>query len=506
MLGLKPRNKQPQETQASVERRIAELPKGDPLAMLHELAALTDELFSGNRVQPAQGYAVADLLDRTGRPFFRKIAHDYVMGHKQLTRFQDERIWGAVSAYLAQVAQAYRFCLAQYVAGAQGSRNLERLLPVVAARALRACAGRIKWGGLRYAPVEGQQWRELSAIYAMAEEGGFAREKIRLYRNAALDSTVEQEFLRAMMLGVASPESLAPQQIEVAERLVAHCAPRFVIGSRPAGSMPFYVDLRSDAGPHRLPLSGRTAPSARAFGAGEAVSELRRLMDRLDAGRLPLAELGLTSEFSLEVIRATVRHLARYWDTPLPERRSARLQESSQVTVVHDFDQVTAKLGALGVSSPFVDGAESWVVENRGQHGLRAKVPSPNGRWLTVGSLIAFRGADDAVWTVGLVRRLTRRRDDTRHVAVESLARGGSMVTLLPRYSRKASIEVLGVLLPGSEGVRDEVTVLSPPGTFAAALRVEMRAYDRSYMLIPMEVLDSGPDYQLAHCRIHAAG
>ena len=111
----------------------------------------------------------------------------------------------------------------------------------------------------------------------LAESGGFARENLSLYRNAAQDSSVEQEFLRAVMLAIASPGSMLPEQTEVAERLVAHCASHFLIGTRSTESMRYFIDMQADASPHRIPLSGRIPATARAFGAGNAIGELHRL-------------------------------------------------------------------------------------------------------------------------------------------------------------------------------------------------------------------------------------
>ena len=509
MLGLTSKKKTPAlETLETAEVRVGRLP-GEPLAALQELAALMDLQFSGSRIAAGQAYPIADLLDRTGRPHFRKIAHDYVLGNKQLTRFQSDRAWNTATIYLNQLAKVYRYCLAQYEVGARGARTFGRVLPTIAARTMRACSERMKWYNLRYAPIELEQWQELAAVYLLAESVGFARERLSLYRKAAQDSSVEQEFLRATMLAVASPGSMLLEQIEVAERLVAHCAPHFLIGTRPTESMRFFIDMYSDAGPHRMPLSGRIPVTARALGAGNAVGELHRILERLDAGRLTRAELGLSQEFDFELIRASVRHFLRYWDPPLPERRSPRQQESAQISVVYDFEEVTAKVGAVALQSPFVAEQETWLVENQSPHGLRARVLSPQGLWITVGSLVAYRQPDDSLWSVGVVRRLTRKGDETRQVAVETLARGGSAVTLLPRIAGKGkSTEegVLSVLLPGTAGAGEEVKLLSPPGTFSDTLPLEMRAYDRAYVLFPIELIETGADFQVARFKVLRQG
>jgi hypothetical protein len=100
---------------------------------------------------------------------------------------------------------------------------------------------------------------------------------------------------------------------------------------------------------------------------------------------------------------------------------------------------------------------------------------------------------------------LARERDDSRQVAVETLARGGSAVTVLPRIAAKGRPPeqgVLSVLLPDRNGAREEVMLLSPPGTFSDTLPLEMRAYDRSYVLFPIELIENGADFQVARFKI----
>jgi len=177
--------------------------------------------------------------------------------------------------------------------------------------------------------------------------------------------------------------------------------------------------------------------------------------------------------------------------------------------VVYDFDEVTAKVGSVALQSPFVAEQETWTIENRSSHGLRARVPSPQGLWITVGSLVAYRQQDDSVWSVGVVRRLKHKRDETREVALETLARGGSAVTVLPRIAGKAKDResdqgVLSVLLPGSASAGEEVRLLSPPGTFSETMPLEMRAYDRAYVLFPIELVETGADFQIARFKILA--
>jgi hypothetical protein len=170
---------------------------------------------------------------------------------------------------------------------------------------------------------------------------------------------------------------------------------------------------------------------------------------------------------------------------------------------VHDLDEVSANVG--GLAYPFVSEMESWLVDNRSESGLHAVVMSPQGRWVEVGSLIAFRQGDDAIWSTGVVRRITREDDDTRYVAVEVVAHGGAAVTVLPLITpnRKEPTEgVVCTLLSGRSPAGDEISLLLPARTFSQTAAREMRAYDRRYRLVPVRLLCAGAGYEIARYKV----
>jgi hypothetical protein len=493
-----PRN----STEAPLEAFLASLPRDDPLVALPGLAAQLDSLATAP-IQPARLYELVDLIDRTGRPHYRRLAHGFISEHRQLTKFQEERLWNTVAGYLSQLVQGYRLCLAKCEVGASGSTLLMSLLPVITVRALRASAARLKWSYLRYRSVDAQHWKELNGLYVLAEQLGFAGKRVSPYRGAKHECSGEQEFLQALMLDAASPRSLLPEQIEVAERLVTHCAQAFALSEKAGPGLTHYIDLVADAGPHRLAGMRGLPHTVRVFGAGKAIEKLQAIGERLDEGSISPSEFGLGPGFEGEIVRATVRHLLRYWGPPVPERRHSRERHVTRITVLHGFDEVASNVG--GMHYPFVSEQEEWVVENRSRSGLHAMARSPHGRWVSVGSLVALREADHALWTLGLVRRIERDDDDTRHVALETLARGGAAVTILPHTSAKPKHDAEGtmcLLLPGPNGVGQLIRLLLPPDTFSASAPLEMRAYDHRYLLIPAELLESSSDCQVGQYKI----
>jgi len=484
---------------------ILALPRNEPLVSLCALSGHLDRIRAADEATPKEAFDVVDLLDRGGRSHFRAVARDYLARHRKLTKFQEEQIWRGVSAYLEQIAQGYRHCLLKFETGAQGGVDLKPLLPLIAARGMRVYAARMKWFFLRYSPLEPRQWGDIGALYAMAEAGGIARARVNPYRNAQGDSSLEEELLRALLLAIASPQSLLPQQIEIADRLVSLCARHFVLATHTAESLRHYVDLQSDAGPQRIELDTRLSRSARAFGACQALEQLKDTEAEIEEQEPLAATRRLIEEFDAETVLATVRHLIRHWGPTLPLRRHERHRNAEPVSVVHDFDEVAACVSGLTPDYPFVSGQEQWLLENESRSGMRALVVSPNGRWLEVSALVAVRKADASTWSTGIVRRIARDEGNGRSVGIEIVAHGGAGVTLLPLGRSDEPIPgegMLCALLSKRDNATDEVTLLLRKGGFSTTMPFEMRAYDQRYRLVPLRLAVRGANYEIARYRV----
>ena len=70
-----------------------------------------------------------------------------------------------------------------------------------------------KWAYLRYMPVEGAVWRNLHRLYLFAEREKFEKTPVKLFPDSSDETSCLSEYLQPMMLMLANPESLQPQQI-----------------------------------------------------------------------------------------------------------------------------------------------------------------------------------------------------------------------------------------------------------------------------------------------------
>jgi hypothetical protein len=484
-----------------------ELTGKDPIPALEHLSSYLDAVKTADNLKPGRALEIVDLLDRTGLAAQRQLNQAFVDDAQQLTRFQQARLWTSVYAYWTQLAEGYRFCLAKYEVGAVGSAALTPQLPRIISRAMRACAGQLKWSLLRYGPVEAQVWHDLGALYVLAEALQLTQTRLSVYRGGKGESSPEREMLRALMLAVSAPDGLLPAQIEIADRVIAALAGSFRIASRPSRAVHYIFHVSGEHAPGRLPANTRLVPGMRFFGPGDAALQLEQTIHSLAANEELPPDFALGRDYDSGLVEVTLRHLLRYWGAKPPERKQRRRRHVERVSVVHDYEEVVANVGGLFFESPFVSNEEEWVVENESEGGFGAFVSQPNGAWLKVGSLIGIRREDGVSWGAAIVRRVTLDDSGNRHTGIEVLARGGAAVTILAAsVSAKDSLippeGELCILLPSAAVQTGEATLLMRPGLFLPARRLLMRAYDRQYLLIPVALARSGEEFDVGRYRI----
>jgi hypothetical protein len=446
-------------------------------------------------MEAARAFEVADQLDRAGRPYWRKAAHEYHQGTGKLTSYQATRLWVTVGEYVVQLAEAYEFCLAVYQTGAAGAAALRPHLPHILGRAVRLRASAQTWDYLRYATQFGR-WAELYRLYQIAEMRGCADEKVVLYRGGRF-STVEHEFMQALMLAVAAPHSMLPEQINVADRITARLAPHFALSTGSKGHRPYFFDPAS-ANPPARELPGIRPPfTARRFGPGDAEAELRKLARRAESGELLLSEIGL-EQHSEEIVAPTLQHLIRYWCDVPPERRHPRRREPQRIAVLHGFDEVVAKVGNLLIAYPFDSTQETWLIENSAEGGIGALVANPHGRWATIGCLMAYRYPDAGVWNLGIVRHISEE-DADRFLGIELVSRGGVAVSLRAAKARGIATggDCLGVWLAAEASKDNQVRLLMPRGMYSPSSALHMYLHERQYLLTPLRLIAAGTDYEV---------
>jgi hypothetical protein len=481
---------------------LADLPS-DSYKTIEEVGRWLEELEHANSMKLTRAAAIVDELDHAVRAHLKKLQQEYVGSGGRLQKFQETRIWTTTTLFWRRLVRAHLLLLKRFQAGDGGWGSIKDRVPLVAARAARAAQMLLKWQLLRYGPVDHETWSALGYVMAYAEEKNMSTGKVTVYPGS--DSTIQREFLKAMMLAMSSTDSLLPHKLEVAERLISHYSDLFALQRKPAKGLHFFVDLGAGTPAARCMARVEEKASTRFFGPGGAAQAMEALaMSVKSTGAIP-ANMDLGGAHRADVVVETAQHLARYWAAQPPARSEERRRTVSQIIVIHGFDDIVARLSDETQAGR---ADENWTVENESEGGYGALIGSSSGDWVNVGALIGVKLSDGGSWAVGVVRRVTGRSDLQRYVGIQLLARGAAAVQLRSLQNPKAALQ-RALLLPSRASDvpgQGEMKLLLREGSFSPQAQFEMLAYGRSYVLLPRQLVEEGADFDIARYRVMQGG
>ena len=109
-------------------------------------------------------------------------------------------------------------------------------------------------------------------------------------------------------------------------------------------------------------------------------------------------------------------------------------------------------------------------------------------------------------WLLGVVRRHGKENDSLANVGIQTLARQAQSVDLRPLSSSAyaAAATIPGVLLQDG-GDANELRAVLPPATFDLRESLEYAVDNLRFLLVPVEFLERGADYEIARYRKHVA-
>ena len=486
------------------------LPANDAAKALEEVTYWLDSINQTGEFKLNQRFENIDLLDGAVRNHLRKLSQDYLAMPRQL-KFQENRLWSAIFGFWRQLGDGYLQCLKQYEEGLIGMTIVRKSLPVIVARVVRALTLQLKWKLLRYGPVEPRIWVELAHVYSIAEQRGFADGVIAVYPGALGESTVKREFLTAMMFFAASPEGLPPLRQEIAERTAAHLASGFRISTKPDGCT-HCVDLASPGPPVRMFKGVEPKATLRFLGAGKGLAELNQLIKKiLETGTVP-QDVNLGGGHAKDNVIGTLRHLARYWSDQPPARGSERRKTAGRITVVPGLKDILKTLDPsdddtldFSLSQPAGSG-ESWIVEDVSDGGYGAIIPTVKSDWIRVGTLVGVQSEASKYWGIGLIRRIVRDEKEQRHVGIQLLT-----TTAIPvKISLSQTLSFTdadreterAILLSTGPDSRGEIGVVMRGGLFNGRDSLNMTVSDKSFLLMPVGLVEGGEDFDWAKFKI----
>jgi len=491
---------------------IAELPAGNSFKCLEELGYALESLRNSDEVEPATNFEIIDLIDHTAKTHYARLSQEYLAS--RLHKYQENLLWTTIFQFCKQLSSAYLDCIEAFNTVAKHKAGLASRLPVIATRTTAALAMQLKWGLLRYGPVDEQIWADLGKVYAFAEARAIHRTENAMYPALYGASSVCREFLKALMLAVSSTDKLLPIQLEIAERIVSHFSGWFTIELSPSPATPYYFDLNGSAPPARRLQDADLGGNLRFFGPGKSSRELDNLIHSIKIGPTP-DELNLGPAYTQRAVIEVLRHFAQFWAAKPPARKAERRNSMNRLAVLHGYEQIFSTLCRRGEDSAEPDGAESWIAQNISAGGYGAVIENVKGDWLRVGGLVGIKTEAEREWSIGIIRRLSRDSQHQRHVGIEVLARSvqparlfeiqaatESALTIDSQNDSKKDPELHCMLLSFEPADSGEVTLLLQPGCFNAEQSFELRVRGQSFLLAPEKLIEEGEEYDLGEFRL----
>jgi hypothetical protein len=491
-----------------LKRIIAELLVDRPGNAVDEVTGWFESLKHARNFRVDHYFDVLRQLDEAAQPHLRRLARDYLQSQHH-SPAERSRIWTRCHGFWSEVAASYSLCLARARLDprSKGSEALKSSLPLAEARLLAARRCQLKWLAFRYTAAGAELWQALGASYLVAEQAGYAQKSLQLYPAQHGLSSAQQQYTHALVFCSSSMDGLLPEQIELADRLIAHSLAAFALLPTPRADSVYWVDAASGEPPSQMSRRpGVVRPSLRYLSPAPALVALNALIHRLEHGDLP-TDLNLGGEYAPKMVLEVMRHLRRYWALQPPQRQHRRHAIRTQMTVFEGFEQCYMVFAGATLQLQEDPARQQWLVDDISLGGFRALLDPSSGGSVRLGALLCLRAEGSDNWLLGVVRRLGSLPDGVATVGVQVLSRRARSVDLRPRRSGfAAAVAIPGIRLGEEHGIADVLRILLPLGGFQVRDNLDLSLDGRLSVLVPLEVEESGGDFEIAHFRQEPVG
>jgi hypothetical protein len=478
------------------KRVLSALPQ-DAFKAIDEIYVWFESLRQSDDFQPDQFFEVVSGLDEAAQTYLRQLARNYLRSPR-LSKNDEMRLWTICFNYWGEVSWLYASCIERLRKNPNewGSEAFKKKLPLAATRLMAARSNQLKWINYRYGVIGEDLWHGLGTPYLTAEAEAYAQKAVQIYPGASGTSSVAQQYQRALVRESSSMGMLLPLEIELADRLITYFLPSFVFSKENQPGSIYWVDPSSARPPMRLVSPPRhSSPDQCFFQPGAAFQALNELIRVVERGSIP-STLRLGKEYPATELLKVLQHLALYWAPVPPQREHVRHAVKTRMSVLQGFDNglsvFAGNVSRLGVERL----AESWIVEDVSLGGFRAGMEDV-GDWLTIGSLLCLQPEGGDNWVLGMVRRRSVNSDSRASIGIQTLSRNAQSLEFRPRTpGLLASESIPGILLLGDK-MEELVRLVLPPGGCDMRKPLECVHENKRHLLSPMELEESGKDFEI---------
>ena len=510
----------PMGNAASAVKTLAEMRGADPLTALSDLGGWLDMVKGLARQNETGRSEVLSQIQVASDVHVSALLAQF-LARPTGKRGTIDSSWKTLSSYLTALTGALHASARLLLKGVATNPPLQLAAATDAARFLHAGRLLAKVCLIRYLSVPPKLWRLAYAMQDEAERAGCATTPIRLHPSHKSTTTVSQELLRLLMLQSCAPEMLAPEQIEVADRLIEQLGQDFTLRPRGVTDNPFCFDPSSDRPPHRAPAQPQEPNTEiRYFGPGAGLDALERLLKHMATFRTAeIKALGaLGGDIAPHAQISAIRHLLAFWGASCPYTSPARSPTAGELRVIHGYSQVwqhlscarsgTRELALLEDGDTAPSAPETWTLQEVGGDELGADIPQAAGDWARCGDVVAVSRNGTDGDGLGVIRSMHAEWGGRRQANIAILSRDPQAVQLRVHlekgeesaYSEEAAQAFAfnlarAIILSDGSAAAQTPNLLLPPESWKEGRIYEASVKGSARQLRGLQLLRRGDDY-----------
>lgn len=423
-----------------------------------------------------------------------------------------------------------------------GAADAAELRFRVTGLALNAIHGYVKWGCFLGEPGRSVPWKQLHALYFLAESEGYSQAPFVLHATVpTFRPSVQSLYLRTLILDLVNSGNLTRVQVEIADGWFSSwCGDYSLDAEFSSRSHLFFVDLASDRGLHLMQKDAHGA-TVRYVRADSLKAQLEEVQAGLRQGRL-YAGHGAGAVFPVEQHVALLDIIERLYHSMIAGAEN-RIEERTrfedrEVDVVVGMERLLAKIrggpaagndapaataptfasemveiSPSGLSLTSIEAApspaaavdadvETWRVSDLSSRGYGLLVDKASADAVMLNGIIGVRNQETGNWIIGaVVRKLANRVRGEILAGVEVLCYRPVPVELAP-VSGGPSIEAL--YLPGIDASGKQDSIVVRAVDFSASAPYRLPAGGTAYQVRLNRIVKKGPDWVRARFEIEA--
>lgn len=481
----------------SAQALLNELPKNDALKSVTELTDWIESVTSGESFKLADQLAVLSLLDETAQSYSRKLSCEYFT-LADLNTFQGNRLCLVLGNLARTTAAAYVVLFDRYCSDEKAAVAIKASVPLLVARAVSAIRAQLKYAAMHYGPHDEKLWHTLAQLYRHAEQQLYLNTPLKLYHALSETSSVKREAGQLMAWYACGINSLHPRVIHLVERLFVQFGDMVEVSDEFNEFTLFGFDLAHPLGSVRINPEATMHPLMRYISMAQMQDKLVALIKVLEKNSIP-KELSLCCAATPEWVTEAAQHILRYLVSP-PQRLGKRSEIKAELNVLVGYENVIACSMGQESSEPVT---MRFVLENACSSGFRAVLSGRGVDSVQIGQLFGIQTTGAPRLGVVIVRNLLRDAEGQLHVGAELLSSQVSNVTLQQSAGGGTGCYQSALWLHARAGIENGTTrLLMPLESFSMQRSFKTNFDGKDRLLIPAELYENGPDYDLVSFRV----